>query len=160
MAHALHVDADRQRELGQAAFARLRVEHLVGLLLVAADDEARARMTQDILQFRPGIGRIDAEAGPAEHLRGEIGVEPFRRVVARHREPVAGAETERMEPDRETARLRMIVPPAHAAPDAERLLAQSEAVAMQLGAALQRLRDRHAGQRGGLAGHAARLVPR
>ena len=46
VAHAFHIDADHRRQVGQAALAALRIEHLVGLLLVAADDDLGAAVAQ------------------------------------------------------------------------------------------------------------------
>ena len=41
--HALHVDANDPGEVGQAVLEALRVDHLVGLLLIAADHELGLR---------------------------------------------------------------------------------------------------------------------
>src|ERR1700733_14942203 len=118
-------------------------------------------MTHYILQFRPWIGRIDAKAGAANHLRGEVGVEPFRGIVAGDRETISRAKAERIESDREAPRIFEIFLPCRASPDAEVLLAQRHGVAQSLGLPLQRLRHRRARKILRLPDHAAaRLVPR
>jgi hypothetical protein len=143
VAHALHIDADDGGQIGQPAFVALRIEHLVGLLLIAAHDGLGPRVAQDVLQLRPWIGRVNAEAGAADRLRRKIGIEPFRRVVARHRQAIAGAEAQRIEPDREKPGILKIFAPARAPPHTEILLAQRQMLALRLGAILQHLRHGH-----------------
>jgi hypothetical protein len=161
VAHAFHIDANDGGQVGQAAFVALGIEHLVGLLVIAADDDLGARVAQDVLQLRPRIGRINAQTRAADHLRREIGVEPFRRVVARDCKPIAGAEAERMEPDGETPRFLEVLVPARAPPHAEILLAQRQAFALRFGAIFQCLRHGHERKALELFVHAAaRLAPR
>ena len=52
-------------------------------------------MADDVLQLDPGIGRIDADRDRADHLDAEIGVKPFRRILAGDGDAVAGLEAER-----------------------------------------------------------------
>ena len=92
---ALHVDANDGLERRQAVIIGQRVQHLVGLLLIAGDDDARAGVADDVLQLDPGIGRIDADRDRADHLDAEIGIKPFRRVFAGDRDAVARLEAER-----------------------------------------------------------------
>jgi hypothetical protein len=154
-------DADDRCEIGQAAFVALRIEDFVGLFLIAAYDDLGLRVAQDVLQFRPRIGRVNAETGAADHLRGEVGVEPLRRVVACDRKPVAGAEAERIQPNCETPGLHEILAPARTPPHAEFLLAQCKALRLRLGAMFQRLRHGHERKALELLVHAAaRLAPR
>ncbi len=158
--HALHVDADDAGEIGQAALEALGVDHLVGLLLVAADHQFRPGVADDVLQLGPGVGRIDAEAGAAQHLRGHVGIEPFGRVLARHREAIAGAEAEGVEGDRAASRVLEILPPRNLVPDAAILFAQRQLLWMRIGATFQDLRYRQGGEcrRGKIVGgHAADL---
>ena len=147
---ALHVDADDGLERRQAVIVGQGVEHLVGLLLVAGDDDARAGVADDVLQLDPGIGRIDADRDRADHLDAEIGVKPFRRILAGDGDAVAGLEAERQQAKRDGARGLVVVAPGIAVPDAVILLAQRELVAMQCGALAQQLRngDRGVLQRG------------
>ena len=100
--------------------------------------------------------------GAAEHLRGEIGVKPFRRVVAGDRQPVAGAKAERVKPDRETARVRQNIPRQLVRRHMPRSFSRNaSALAMRLGAMLQHLRHRHRESARELLVHAAaRLAPR
>ena len=90
MPQALHVDADDGLQRRQAVIVGDGVKDLVGLLLVAGDDHARAGVPDDILQLDPRIGRIDADRDSADHLGAEIGVKPFRRILARDGDAVAG----------------------------------------------------------------------
>ena len=101
--HALHIDANDGFEIRQSAVVAAGVDDLVGLFLIAADHDLRARMPQDVLHLRPGIGRIDPEPGAAERLRGEVREHPFRRVLAGDGEPIAGAEADRVRADRDDA---------------------------------------------------------
>ena len=90
MPQALHVDADDGLQRRQAVIVGHGVQHLVGLLLVAGDDDPRAGVADDVLQLDPGIGRIDADRDRADHLGAEIGVKPFRRILAGDGDAVAG----------------------------------------------------------------------
>jgi len=47
-------------------------------------------MPDDILQLDPRIGRIDADRDSADHLGAEICIKPFRRILARDGDAVAG----------------------------------------------------------------------
>jgi hypothetical protein len=158
--HALHVDADKTDQIRQAALVALGVDHLVGLFLVAADDDLGPRVANDVLQFRPRVGRIDAEAGAAQHLCGHVGVEPFRRVLACDGQPVASTEAQRIEADGTAARVDEVLPPGRLLPDATNLLAQCKLAGMRVGAALQHLRHAERGECCGREverGHAADL---
>ena len=64
---SLHINADDRLERGQAIVGE-GVEHLVGLLLIAGHDHARAAVPNDVLQLDPGIGRIDADRDRPDHL--------------------------------------------------------------------------------------------
>ena len=138
---ALHVDADDRLERGQAVIVGHGVEHLVGLLLIAGDDDARAAVPNDVLQLDPRIGRIDADRDRADHLGAEIGVKPFRRILAGDGDAVAGFDSERQQAERDQPRRLVIVAPGIALPDAVLLLAQGEPVAMELGALAEQLRN-------------------
>ena len=150
MPQALHVDANDGLQRRQAVIVGDGVKHLVGLLLVAGNDHARAGVADDILQLDPGIGRIDADRDRADHLGAEIGVKPFRRILAGDGDAVAGFEAERQQAERDGTRGLVIMVPGIAIPDAEILLAQRELVAMQFGALSKQLRngDRGILQRG------------
>jgi hypothetical protein len=100
-------------------------------------------MAQDVLQLRPWIGRVNAETGAADHLCCEVGIQPFRRVVAGDRQPITGAEAQRIKPYGETPRILKIFAPARAPPHTEILLAQRQMLALRLGAILQHLRHGH-----------------
>ena len=93
MSQALHVDADDNLQRRQAVIVGDGVQHLVGLFLVARDNDARAGVPDDILQFDPRIGRIDADRDGADHLGAQIGVKPFWRVLAGDGDAVAGFYT-------------------------------------------------------------------
>ncbi len=140
MSQALHVDADDRLERGQPVIGQ-GVEHLVGLLLVAGHDDACAAMPNDVLQLDPWIGRIDADRDRADHLGAEIGVKPFRRILACDGDAVAALDSERHQAERDQARRRVIVAPGIALPDPVLLLAQREPVAMESGTLAEQLRN-------------------
>ena len=123
---ALGVDADDGLQRRQAVIVGDRVEHLVGLFLIARDDDPRAGMADDVLQFDPGIGRIDADRDRADHLDAEIGVKPFRRVLAGDGDAVARLETEREQAERDRAGGLVVMVPGIGIPDAIFLLAQRQ----------------------------------
>jgi hypothetical protein len=137
---ALHVDADDRLERGQRIIGH-GVEHLVGLLLIAGHHDPSAAMPNDILQLNPRIGRIDADRDCADHLDTEVGVKPFRRILARDGDAVARLDSERHQAERDQARRRVIVVPGIALPDPVLLLAQREPLAMEPGPLAQQLRN-------------------
>ena len=141
VAQALHVDADDGFQIRQALVVGERVKHLVGLFLVAGDDNARAGMPHDILQLDPRIGRVDTDSDGADHLGAQIGVKPFRRVLARNRHAVAGLDTERHQPQRHGPRRLIIMSPGIGIPDAKILFAQRQFFAVHGGALAQQLRN-------------------
>jgi hypothetical protein len=145
----LHVDADDRFQCRQALIVGERVQHLVGLLLVAGDDHARAGVTHNVLQFDPWIGRIDADGDGADHLGAEVGVKPFRRVLTGDGDAVAGLDAERHQPQRDGAGGLVIMGPGVGVPDAVVLFAQRKLVAIHGGALAQQLRN---GDRGVLQG--------
>ena len=73
----------------------------------------------------------------ADHLGAEIGVKPFRRILARDGDAVAGLQPERQQAERDGTRGLVIMAPGIAVPDAKILLAQRKLVAMQLRPAVE-----------------------
>ena len=138
---ALHVDANDGLKRRQAVIIGERVQHLVGLFLIADNDDPRAGVADDVLQLDPGIGRIDADRDRADHLGAEIGVKPFRRVLAGDGDTVARLEAEREQAKGHGARGLVIMAPGIGIPDAVFLFAQRELVAMHRGALAEQLRD-------------------
>jgi hypothetical protein len=127
--HALHVDGDDLGDVGQADLVLGdRVQHLVDLLLVAADHEAAVRVVDDVLQLGPRVGRVDADHHAADGLRAQVGEHPLGRVFAGDGQAVAAAETQRQHAQREAARGVVVVAPAHPVPDAQVLLAEGQRV--------------------------------
>ena len=141
MAQTLHVDADDGLQRRQAVIVGHGVQHLVGLLLIAGDHDARAGVTDDVLEFNPGIGRIDADGDGTDHLDAEIGIEPFRRVLAGNRDTIARPDAEREQAERHGACGLVIMAPGIGVPDAVFLLAQRQFVAVQRGTLAEQLRN-------------------
>jgi hypothetical protein len=141
--HALHVDGDDLGDVGQADFVLGDgVQHLVNLLLVAADHEAAVRVVDDVLQLGPRVGRVDADHHAADGLRAQVGEHPLGRVFAGDGQPVAAAETQRQHAQREAARGVVVMAPTHPVPDAQVLLAESQRVGRCAGPVLQQLGQR------------------
>ena len=104
------------------------LHELVDLLLVGGDDEAHLRLAEDAFELLDGAVGIEPERAAAERLRGELGDQPLRAVVAQHREGLAAPEAERGEPLGEAAHASLVFRPAGRLPDAVALLAQRVAV--------------------------------
>lgn len=134
MPQALHVDADDGLDIGKSAIVGHGVQHFVGLLLVAGDDDTGAGMLDDILQLDPGIGRIDADRHGPDHLRAQIGVKPFRGILAGDGDAVSRFDAERQQAQRHRTRRFVIVAPGVGIPDTVILFAQGPRLAMHGGA--------------------------
>ncbi len=130
--HALHVDAQDALQRRQPVALRLRFENLVGLLLIPGHGDPRGAVLRDVLEFRPGIGRIDADGHRANHFRAEIRIEPFWCVFAGDDDPVAALNSGRRERQGKAPRLSEIMRPVVAAPDAKILFAQRPCVRLAL----------------------------
>jgi hypothetical protein len=136
---AFHVDANDGLERRQAVIVGQRIQHLVGLFLIASYHHPRAGVAHDILQLDPGIGRVDADRDRTDHLDAEIGVKPFRRVLAGDGDAVARLEAEGDQAERHRTRRLVIMAPGIGIPDAVFLLPQRELVAMHRGALAEQL---------------------
>ncbi|MDT4840975.1 hypothetical protein FQZ97_748150 [compost metagenome] len=126
----------------QAGFAGHRVEHLVGLLLVAGDRHLRLTVACDVEHLGPGIGGIDAHHLHADHLGAQVGIEPLREPFGRDDDAVAALQAELHQAQCGAACVAVIVGPGARAPDAVDLLAQRH-----LRAALQGMRAQQGRQR-------------
>ena len=147
VAHALHVDADDRLHVGHAVAIRHGVQNLVGLFLIAGKDDAGAAMAHDILQLRPGIGRIDAGDRRAQHLGAEVGVIPFGRVLAGDGDAVAALQAERLQAESDEPRGLVVMRPGEAFPDPVLFFADRERVRMRGRAQAQQLGQRDVGGR-------------
>src|SRR5258707_359535 len=138
---ALDADTDDGLKSRKAIPVSHRVQHLVGLLLVARDDHTGAAVSDDVLQLDPRIGRIYTDRDRADHLGAEIGVEPFRSIITGDRDAVAGLYAERQETERHLPRSLVIMAPGITVPDAILLLALGQPIALEFGALPQELRQ-------------------
>ena len=124
-AHPLHVDADDLHQVGQAGGVLVHgVEHLVDLLLVAADHELAVRVVHDVLQLRPRVGGVDADHNATDGLRRQVGEHPVGAVLAGNGQAVPLFESEGLQAVSEAASGLQIVLPGHPVPDAVILLAK------------------------------------
>ena len=151
--HALHVDADDPLEQRQAAVLLARIQNLVDLFLIAADDEAALRVTHDILQLGPGVRRIDTNRHAAERLNRKVGDQPFRRILAGNGQAVAAAEAQTRQCKGEFLHPLFIVRPAAAAPNASDLFPHRHAIRARARAASQQMRQRRTDEFSILRGH-------
>ena len=111
-------------------FAELvdHAEDLVELLLVLGHHEARVAVIDHVGHFGEVGILVDAHRSGAGRLRGQLGDDPLRPVVADDGHLAAPLEAQRDEPEREIAHPLRVAAPAGLAPDAEVLLAQRRAI--------------------------------
>ena len=99
---------------------------LVELLLILGEVDARPAVTEQVLDLRRRIGRIEADRDAAHGDRGEIEDHPFRTILGLDRYPITGLDAERQEReggflDRAPGRL-----PRELVPDPEVLVAHRD----------------------------------
>ena len=105
------------------------LDDLVHLLLVAADDEARARVAQHIGHLGRDRVLIERHRDRAAHLRRHHRPVMRRPVAADDRHVIAPLEPQRQEPQRQRPDLGLRLGPGPALPDPEFFLAVSRTAA-------------------------------
>nr|WP_308240381.1 hypothetical protein [Mesorhizobium sp. J428] len=139
-AHPLHVDAHDQLEVGKGTFVRFGIQHLVDLFLIPANDDAALGMPQDIVEFAPGIGRIDPDGHATQRLRSDVGIQPFRRVFAGDGQTIAAPEPPDVEAQGEAPHFGKIFGPGDPVPDPEVLFPDRQFIRNSNGPVQQQLR--------------------
>src|SRR5262249_11092732 len=141
---------DDMRDLGELLD---HPQDLVHLLLVLGHHEPRVAVVDDV----PDLGKrgilVDAHGGGPCRLRGQLGDQPLRPVVADDRDLAAALEAERRQPERQVADALAVAAPAGLPPDAQVLLPQRRAIAEPIGVLQQKLGE-------GIAGRHAAWPPR
>jgi hypothetical protein len=136
-------DALEPRQLPQ------RGQHLVGLLLVLANDDLDIGMGQHIGDLVARAGRVDADGDAADQAGAHLGQHPFEPVLGDHADMAALGQAERPQAQADMARAPVVLRPADRMPDAEILLPDRDHVGPQPGLLGQHLRQGLLGQRRG-----------
>ena len=116
-AHSLHIDAYDQLEIRKGPVVRFGIQNLVDLFLIPADDDAAFGMAKDIVKFRPGVGRIDADSHSPQCLRCDVGIQPFRSVLAGNCQTIAAPESRSMKTKGKKSDTFKIAGPGDPVPD-------------------------------------------
>ena len=149
MPQTFGIHDENQLQVWQTALFTQGVQHLVHLFLVAADHDPGAAVTHDVLQFGPGIGRVDAHGDAAQRLGRQVGEEPAGAAVTDDGDAIAHTQAARAQKKRQVHHLGVVLGPAHTPPDATILVAQGQPVRMFARTLAQQGR-----QRGGTCRHA------
>lgn len=120
-AQPLHV---HDHDLFEVRQALAHLQGLVELLLVLDEVDSAFRVAEDVLAFDRRVGGVDADGDAADRLGGEIGVQPFRAVLADDRHAFAGLDPQREQPVADRAHVLGILPPGDVMPDSQPLFAQ------------------------------------
>jgi hypothetical protein len=121
------------------------LQDLVDLLLVLRDHHLGVAVIDDVGDLVEVGILVDAHRGRARRLRGQLGADPGRPVVAEDGHLVAASDAQLHEAQRKVAHVREVSGPARRMPDAEPLLAQGRALAVGRGVAQQELGEGVAG---------------
>jgi len=127
-----------------------RLEHLVALLLVLADDDLGVGMLEDVGDLDRRAGGIDADRDRAHQPGAELRQYPFDPVLRQHADVPALAQPGGAKAEADPDRTAVIVGPGQRLPDAVLLLPEGDARRFVARLPGQGLRQR---QLGGEAGH-------
>ncbi len=108
-------------------------KHLLQLLLVLEEEEARLGVVEDVEDLLGRGGRVDAAGGSAGGHDPQRGVEPLRPVLAQDRHVLLVAEAEGHQAGRHLADALRVLAPGDAVPDPQRLVAQRDGAAAATG---------------------------
>jgi hypothetical protein len=123
---ALHVEHD---DPGQQRQVRAHLERLVELLVVLDEEHARLRVGTQVCHLLGRVGGVDAVGHAAGALHREVDEHPFDDRAGEDGGALPRLESERREPHGDLAHRGAGLVPGPAAPDAEHLLAQPDALA-------------------------------
>jgi len=83
----------------------LLVQHLVELVVVRDDDEARFGIADDVRALVRGVGGVDRGEDRADRLTGQVGDRPFGPVLGEDRNAFLPLEAQRQQAQRQIAHL-------------------------------------------------------
>jgi hypothetical protein len=130
-----------------------RRRHRLQLALVAAQDDARLRVLEQVADLLRGLLRVDAERHRAEQLRREILRQPARLGRPDDGDPIAAPQPEPAQPAREHRGVLVQLAPARRAPRpagrrvALDLVEEGRSIRVLLGAQPQQVEQRAGGRR-------------
>ncbi len=127
-----------------------RGEQLVGLLLVFADHDLDVGVAHHVGDFAARAGGVDAHRDAAHQAHAHLRQHPLDAVLRDHADMAALAQAQGAQTQTEMAGALVVAGPVHRLPDAEILLPDGDALAVQAHALAQHLRQGQFGQRCGL----------
>ena len=127
-AQPLHVEDD---DALQRRHLLAHLQHLVELLFVLDEDDARAAVAEHVGYLLGRVGGVDANRDAARGDDGEVGVEPLGAVLGQDAGPVRRRDALLDERQRNLPDLRAVFAPADGAPQAPLLAAHRDALAAQ-----------------------------
>ena len=144
MLQAGHVVDDDALELRHP---RAALEHLVELLFVLDEQEARAAVVDDVFDLLARRGGIEPDRDRAEPDDAHVGPEPFGNRLGEDRGDLARLQSQLGKSQPDPPRALAIVAPRDLLPEAEILVQHGNALAARSGGVAKQLRDRVAAGR-------------
>ena len=108
------------------------IQDLVSLFLITTDNDTGLGMFQNVTQFGPRIGWINADAGPAQGLDCEIAEHPFRRIFTGDGDKILRRYAQSQQTIGEIFRVLVIVAIGKTVPDSEILFPKSKSIRIAL----------------------------